>query len=144
MEQRDSLIESYRTQQEKYNYYIIAIALACIAFSVNLTIKHHLRTQDIPFGMANLSWLISAFCGLRAISYQLSGIYTNIALLDVASGKHELSGTHPEKIKIGMKTLKQVIEGQSNNMTRLGKMQIYSLYSGVSFFVIWRVLEMLY
>jgi hypothetical protein len=142
MNQRDSLIETYRSQQEKYNYYIIAIAVACIGFSVNLTLKHKLVWLDVTLGVAIISWLTSVYCGLRVILFHLSAIYANIALIDVQKGVHEISGNHPEKIQIGIDTLKKVIEDQSNNVSKLGKIQRYCLYSGIIMFIIWRVIDM--
>jgi hypothetical protein len=53
------------------------------------------------------------------------------------------SSRHLDLIKIGVDTITSILNDNSVTLTKLGKVQIISLYSGIVFFIFWRILEML-
>lgn len=142
MSDRAALVEFYRSQQEKYNYYVIALAVACIGFSVSLTMDKKLSLHLIPLGISMLCWMISVYSGLRFMSWVLSSAYANVGLIDVTEGRSELAGTHPEKIRIGIEVITRILENNSVKTTRLSNLRDWSFYVGVLSFIVWRFIEM--
>src|SRR5690606_18949994 len=99
MEEQKELRIQFRQQQEKYVYYVIALSVSSIAFSVYQTTGRHLEWSHIPLGVAVLSWGLSVFCGLRFLAYVISTLYSNIYYNDILRGHHPDIGDHPQKIK---------------------------------------------
>ena len=54
MELQADLIKTFREQQQKYAYYIIALCVAGIGFGVQKTIGMPLRQTQIPLGVSIL------------------------------------------------------------------------------------------
>ena len=57
--------KEFREKQEKYVYYLIALSVSAIGFSVYKTENQSLAYSQIPLALAVLSWSISIFCGLK-------------------------------------------------------------------------------
>jgi hypothetical protein len=136
------LIKQFRDQQQKYAYYIIALCVAGIGFAIQKTIGLPLRQSQIPLGCAVLFWGLSIYCGLNFIGVQISALYSNSGLIEVQEGRHPLTGTHPEKIKIGIEAITKGIERMSKKTMRLAKWQNRLFYWGILFFLVWRIWEM--
>ena len=56
-----SIQQEFRDKQEKYVYYIIAISVSAIGFSVYKTENHQLNLSLIPLGFAVICWSTSIF-----------------------------------------------------------------------------------
>jgi len=77
----ENLIEIYRQLsqlQEKYTFYIVALCVSSIGFSVYCTMGKPIHWTHLPLGIAVLSWAISIFCGLKYIE-EISSIKTDIS-----------------------------------------------------------------
>lgn len=96
MEAQIDLQKQFREKQEKYVYYIIALCVAAIGFSVTKTSGDILRWSQLPLGIAVLCWGLSIYCGLKFIAYVLSNLFANNAYLDVLSGRHPQVGVNPD------------------------------------------------
>lgn len=74
MEEQKEIQKQFRQQQEKYTYYVIALCVAAIGFSVHKTIGLPLKWIQIPLGVAVLFWGISIYCGLNFIRYTMHAL----------------------------------------------------------------------
>lgn len=142
MELQADLIKTFREQQQKYAYYIIALCVAGIGFGVQKTIGMPLRQTQIPLGVSILCWGISIYCGLQFLGVQIAALYKNSEIINIAEGRSKIAGNHPEKIKIGIDTISKIIEGDSEVASGLAKWQNRLFYLGILCFVAWRIWEM--
>lgn len=131
-----------RESQNKHTYFLLAVVGAAIALVVNQTQSASLSWSQLPLAAAVIAWALSFFFGCRNRAYVSSGLYTNAALLEVNAGRHKLTGTHPEAIKIARDTLHEILEGQSSNANKFANLQFRFLVGGAVLYVVWHVLEM--
>jgi hypothetical protein len=142
MEEQLEIQRQYSRQLEKYIYYLIALCVTAIGFSVHITIGLPLSYSQIPLGIAVLSWALSVFCGLRQISLGLNILYLNNAFFDIIQGFSEISGSHPEKIEIGKKALTNFMSKDYRKASKFGKWQDRLFFLGMILFIIWHLVEM--
>lgn len=138
----DDVIKQLREQQQKYTYYIVALCVAGIGFAVQKSMNMPLSKTQIPLAAAVCSWGMSIFCGLKFLGIMMSALYSNSALIEVWEGKHPLSGSHPEKMKIGAETILKGIEKMSQKTKKFSIWQDRFFYFGIICFVGWRIWEM--
>lgn len=143
MDLREEYIKEFRQGQEKYIYYLLAIPIAAIGFSVNITMDRKLVVIDSILALAILFWLISVLYGLLTIKKLVSSIAANIDIIDIRSGIHPLIGTHTQKIQVGVEAMMEVFDRMSNESGNYMKIQRITLYIGAVLFIVWRVLDML-
>lgn len=143
IEKRDGLNSRFQAHSEKYTYYVIALAAASIAFSVNLTIDEKLQWVHLPLGISILLWLSSAYFGLRNLQWTGSHYYANIALLDIETGHYPPTQNNPHLNKIATDVILEQLEIKSNMSKLTGARQMKSFYAGVFLFIVWRILDML-
>ena len=136
------LYRLFNQKQEKYTYYIIALSVTCIGYSVHMTNGKSLVFWQWPLGIAILSWGLSVYLGLKYIRTGLSVIHDNIDLIDMNEGRHPATGQHPQMIAAGRKTLLDIINEKSNQSSSLHTWQNRCFYLGMIFFIIWRIVEM--
>ncbi len=142
MDIQADLIKQFRDQQQKYAYYIIALCVAGIGFAVQKTIGLPLKQTQILLGCSVLFWGISIYCGLQFLGVQIAALYKNIELINIREGRSQISGSNFESIKIGIKTITKIIEGDGNKTMRLAKWQNRLFYLGIICFIGWRIWEM--
>lgn len=141
-DERKDLFKLHRDKQEKYIYYLIALAVAAVGFSLSKTFDQPLKYSQLPLGLAVLCWALSIHNGLKFLQFDLATLYANLALFDIVEGRHELSGNHPEKIKIGIESVQSAMHDNANSGQNHSFWQIRFLYVGIILFLIWRFLEM--
>lgn len=131
----DNRLESLRQQshavQEKYTYYIMAITVGCVAFSVNLTKDNSLSPELIPLAIAVLFWGISFYYGITSI--QNKEVHIALSLEDWKLYSKGLFTPQSIIDDLDMRTLKG---------RKYRKYQNLSLFVGIIFFLIWHVLHM--
>ena len=69
-------------------------------------------------------------------------LYTNIAMLDMQEGTNPLTGTHIQKIKLGVETLSKFLNDESDKSSKASSRQITLFYLGIAAFLAWHVYEM--
>ena len=144
MDIKEKLISDFRSQQQKYVYYVIALSVTSIGFSIFQTMKEPLKITQIPLGIAILSWGLSVFCGLLFIRYIISTLYTNVEYLDVVEGIHPDVKKNPQNKDYIIEGMKQAIHSNSKKTVQLSNYQNYLFYFGVIMFIVWRIIEMYY
>lgn len=142
MDEQKELRESFRQQQEKYVYYVIALCVASIGFSIYVTIGQPLKLSQIPLGIAILGWGLSIYCGLRFLSYVISTLFSNHAYFEIIKGRYPGVDTDPEKIKASASGVKTAIDNNTMVAEKLAFWQERLFYLGAVSFIIWHVTEM--
>jgi hypothetical protein len=128
----------FRQQQEKFVYYIIALSVSAIAFSIYRTNGEHLKFTQIPLALAVLSWGISIYCGISFLKYSISILYNNNTYYEIKFDQTE----NPELKNIKLEAMKEGILESVETSSRYFKWQGRLFYSGMILFIVWHITEM--
>ena len=142
MQEQIELFKVHRQQQEKLVYYIVALCVTSIGFSIYQTTGHSLKWIQVPLALAVLSWGLSIYCGLRFLKYALSILYANNALFNICQGIEPGVGNHPHQIKAASSGVEEAIKQSAETSNKLFKWQERLFYSGIVLFLFWHLLEM--
>ncbi len=142
MSSRLELYKQFGQKQENYTYYIIAMAIAALGFSVHQTNGKAFEKNQILLGLAMLSWSVSVYLGLLFLRLLISTIYANIGLLDMTEGRSDIAGTNPQKIAIGREAIMKIIKSNSTKTMNLHKWQNNLFYLGMCLYIIWHLYGM--
>jgi len=137
MENKEKLIDLHRNQQEKYMYYIIALAVACLAFAVHTSIGLKLDNKMIPLGISIILWLVSVYSGL--VFLKSLGTTTS-RMIDLIESVEERNNNKIEEYTT-MQFIRKV--NRSDKKSDIyASIQAGTLYSGTISFIVWRILVM--
>lgn len=135
----EPIIESYRSHyqlQEKYVFYIIALCVSAIGFSVYCTTGKPMKYSQIPLLISVICWGASIFFGLNFLKKLISTKSANFELL-------ESKYFHKETYEIILKdAINQIIDDLTAKCLKLFSLQEYLFYAGIVSFIIWHILEM--
>ena len=137
-----SIIKEHKERQEKFVYYLIALAVSCIGFAVYNTLDAKLQLIQIPLGLSVLSWGLSVFFGIKFLKIVLSLLYENSLYFDIQNGKDSEIGSDPTNITHALLIIKPLLEKKAQGISIFFDWQIRLFYAGIFFFIIWRILEM--
>lgn len=141
-EEKKELRTQHRSLQEKYTYYVIALCVSAVGFSIHQTKGLPLEISQIPLGFSIIFWSISVYCGIKFLRYQISLIYTNFSMLEIQSGNDPITGKDQNKIDYGLKLVDKIFYKDSNTASLLSKFQYYFFLIGYVFYIVWHVYEM--
>lgn len=138
------ILEVYRQlsqSQEKYTFYVTALCVSAIGFSVYCTMGKPLSNIHYPLGAAIISWALSIFCGLKYVEKTMNAKFFNLEKL-----QHSLKiGTmSSEEYQNRQLYFQEMIKTNTTKSRQFSVVQEYTFYSGVVFFIIWHILEMYY
>jgi hypothetical protein len=136
------LYNQFRTAQDKYVYFLLAVAASAIAFSTQITKELVFSYTLIPLGLAVLAWALSFFSGCRTIQYVNSNTFANFELLKVEAGTHQEYCSNPRLMQAAREGIR---EGMTFNQKKSGSYGVWQfrliVIGGISF-VFWHLLEM--
>lgn len=135
MSTRETIINRFGQQQEKYVYYLIALSVTAIGFSIINTNDQQLTYSQIPLAFAILFWGYSIYSGLNFLQYIIGSLSVNKSYLDI------LNSDDPKKDEKA-KNILEGLEKVSQKTKKLIKFQNYFFYSGILSYLIWHIIEM--
>ena len=136
------LHDQLRKAQDKYVYFLLAVAASAIAFSVQITKDSTFEYSLIPLGIAVMFWGTSFFCGCRNIQYVNNIIYSNAEFLKIKSGIHPEVGPNPGYISAASQGIMEAIKSNQDSASSFGKWQFRFIVLGGLSFVCWHLTEM--
>lgn len=142
MEEQREIRNQFRQQQEKFVYYLIALSVSAIGFSVYKTTGQQLKWIQLPLGISILSWGFSIFCGLRFLKYLISTLYANNDYFVIIQGKNPEIGNHQQKIEAATSGIKEAMNSNSTKANSYFKWQERLFYLGIILFLVWHIIEM--
>lgn len=142
MEEQKEILNQFRQQQEKFVYYLIALSVTSIGFSIYKTTGQPLKLIQLPLGMSILCWGLSIYCGLRFLKYVISTLFANNAYFDLIQGKDPEIGNHRQKIQAATTGIKEAMKSNSKRASTLFKWQELFFYIGIILFLVWHIIEM--
>jgi len=134
--------KQYRSAEDKYVYFLLAVAGAGIALAVNRTAGSSISLSQLPLAAAVLSWALSFFFGCRHILYVNTILFDNYELLQIESGTYRGVEGAPPIRGIASAAIREVIEEKSKKAVRHARRQFTFLVAGAFMYVAWHVVEM--
>lgn len=131
-----------RTAQDKYTYFLLAAAGACVALTVNRTQGCHLAWSMIPLGIAALCWGISFFCGCQDLRYTNSILYANYELIQVQNGTYPGIGSNVSAQNAASEGLRRAITDNGDRVSRYAVWQFKLLIVGGIAYMVWHICTM--
>lgn len=134
--------KQYRTVQDKYTYFLLAVAASCVALCVQRTTGMTLQWSMVLIVIAVICWVVSFWGGCRYMVLAGHAIYLNLQLIIAEKGMHPLTGTDPESIAIAKTETKRILEKGDSSMVRWRRAQFLFLLMGAVFFIAWHITDM--
>ncbi|MBO6518019.1 MAG: hypothetical protein JJ975_15880 [Bacteroidia bacterium] len=144
MRKKIELYKAYTQGQEKLTYYLIALAVAAIGFSVTRSAELMLSIEQISLGIGVQFWAVSIFCGIRSIQYRLSHQQANLDLLRVEDGTHPEIVENPHHQGPAGEGILDAMEEQAVNGNLCSAWQLRLFYLGILAYLVWHVIQMYY
>lgn len=141
----DRQLELYRQHhaaQDKYTYFLLAVAGTAIGFAANETHGAKMNLSQIPLACAVLSWGLSFFFGCKHLSYARTTLYENAELIKIEAGEHPMVGPVPQLIKLTADIVRESMEKVAKRAGLFDRLQFRALVIGVIFYLGWHVFEM--
>lgn len=142
MDEQKELRDAFRQQQERYVYYLIALSVAGIGYSMYNTNNQAFSMTQLPLGIAVLLWGISAYFGLKFLKYTTSNLYTNSTYFDIVKGIHPLVGNHPDDIGKAKMELSKIMKSNAHSASKYFIRHERFFYAAISIFVVGHIYGM--
>lgn len=139
MSPQNEIQNQYRAQQEKYLYYIIALSVAAIGFSIHITLGQKLMYSHILLGLSIICWAASCHFGINSILYAINHLGQNDLLFSASQG---VFGSDPSTKMKARDIITARMDDLASKIHESGKWQLRLFYFGGIIFIIWHVLEM--
>lgn len=136
-----NLQNTFRTQKEKYIYYIIALSVTCIGFSIYQTKDSQLTTPIWVLFSAIICWGTSVIGGFGLLNVSIDQIFGNINYLELMMNP-PIASSGIDVIKMIEDTNKKAINSFNKKGMIYYRLQIYGFYLGVLLFICWHIWEM--
>lgn len=142
MSDKEGIKKEYSTQTAKLVYYIIALCITAIGFSVSRTVEKPLCHSHIPLGIAVVFWGISVFVGFAFIKSRLRILYGNFIYLEILEGNiEEFNKTQSHQEYAAELALKDINKNSKKYEKHIFLQEIL-FYLGIISFIIWHIIEM--
>ena len=142
MSDKVEIKKEHRSQTSKFVYYIIALCVAAIGFSIVQTSGQSLDYSHIPLGIALLLWSISIYIGFAFVKSRLNLLYANNLYLDILEGNvDDFNKSRAHQEYAAELTMKDISTTNKKYEKHLYIQEIL-FYFGVISFVVWHIVEM--
>ena len=142
MADKEEIKREHRSQTTKFVYYLIALCVAAIGFSITQTSGEGLSHTHIPLGIALLFWCLSIYFGFSFVKSRISLLYNNNLYLDILEGNIDdfnQSKAHQEyAAQLAMNDIERINKKYEKHLF----IQELSFYFGVISFIVWHIIEM--
>jgi len=136
------LVRHLNDQQSRFVYFLMAIAGACVAFSINQTKNMSPDWSMIVLALAIIAWSGSVFCGIKNREHTMSSIIINVERMKIQGIAVANSKQPTTKDILASNGLSELMEKFSKTASTYWDWQLYLLISGVALYVAWHVIEM--
>lgn len=140
-ELRSQVFNRLNSVQEKYDYWLMAVAASAIALAVHDTKNHCISASLLPLGGAVASCGSSFFAGCRRQNWILALLHLNHDRLCVEGGIHPIAGSDPNKIVVCLDELDRLVVDKNDRAQLWAIWQFRFLVVGTLFYLVWHVLE---
>lgn len=142
VESQIELAKQIRTGQQRYDYWLMAVAASAIALSIHDTKNSIFTLVLTPLAAAVSAWSFSFYAGCRRQLWIHAVLHSNAVQLKLADGDDPIARNDVGMIKVGIETIGEIIEDQSNKAAKWANYQFRALILGSVFYIAWHLLAM--
>lgn len=132
----------HREEQHKYAYFLLAISVAAIGFTIQITTGKIISWPMIFLGASILLWGLSFFFGCRNRLWSTMTLYASIGLIQLQEGIHPEQPDDPQELTLAIQTVNDAEKSNSDKAGFYGRWQLRLLILGGISFFIWHVIEL--
>lgn len=136
------LHKQHREGQQKYTYFLLAVAASAVAFCVQKTTGTKLTWSMLPLGLAVLSWGGSFYCGCKHVLWVQTSIFANYSLLQLQHGVHPEQPDHPQVLQAAMDGVRSAVKTNIEGAVFHGNWQFRLLIIGAVLYLVWHIAGM--
>ncbi len=136
MDAESEVYKQQREVQNKYTYFLLAVAASTIALSLKRTTGLKITCSMIPLALAVLSWGVSFFCGIHYLKCVDVALGVNLQLITRRRGQ---GGQKTKTIQEG----EGILKDYSDKGKSFSKWQFRLLVIGALFFISWHIIGMI-
>ena len=140
---RLELQKQHQTSQDKYTYFLLAAAGACIAFAMERALGVPITWPLLFLAIAVICWALSFYCGCKCANTVQALLRANSNLLSLYAGTHENQPQQPELMAAAIRGVRSAMEQNMKRATQLNDWQFRFFVIGGISFVFWRVMEII-
>lgn len=137
------LYKQSRTIQDKFTYFLLAVAASAIAFSIQKISDRIITESLMLLGVALLFWGISFYFGCLNIKYVSSTIYANYGLIQTKNGKNKEIPNNQQYIAAAAEGIESAMQSNAQKAGKYSNWQFKMLIWGAIAYITWQVIEML-
>lgn len=131
-----------KNSTEKFSYYIIALCVSCIGFTVYQTKEEIINVTTSFVLIAVIFWFHSIYSGLSYIKHQQHGLFLSFTSYENYRNVFIYSKNNVSRKKEISDNIEKELTRISNASIKAYKYQLNSFFIGVIFFFIWHVYQM--
>jgi hypothetical protein len=135
--------KQHRMGQDKYTYFLLAVAAAGIAFSIEKTTGQKLNWAMLPLAAAVILWALSFYFGCKNLYWVQTSIGANYSLLQLQKGVHSNQPDDPQKLEAAKRGVSSALDSNMNNAAFYNRWQFRLLVSGAICFITWHIVKMI-
>lgn len=135
--------KQHRESQSKFIYYIIALSVASIGFSINITIGQTLNVFHLFLGLAILFWVFSVFCGFQFLKIYLDILAINNEYFNIVRGISDEKKPTEFIKEEAKKITTELANNKNKKASRNSDLQQYFFFFGIIMFLIWHIIQMM-
>ena len=134
--------ESHENGQDKYTYFLLAVAGTAIGFALQKTEGLLLSWWLLPVAFSIIFWSLSFYFGCENINWVQISKVANYNLLRLKNGSHPEQPSNQESLDYAVSEVKSALSGNMGKAQLYYKWQFSFLVLGAIFFIGWRIVEM--
>jgi hypothetical protein len=135
------LHKQHQSGQQKYTYFLLTAAGACIGFATD-------KAQGVPLYLglvflteAVLFWGLSFYFGCKCATSVQILLQSNHNLIALENGVHPQQPQHPEMLEAALKGVKSASDEIMQKSLNYNNWQFWFFVAGGIAFVLWRITE---
>lgn len=137
----NELTDQHRDKSEKYVYYKVALGVACIGYSIQISFGDLKHWIDVFLVLSIFAWAASVALGLYYIRLIISLLHNNVEYLRAHSNLYGFKSISEEMKKQMIPKIEQGMSAKSKKAGRCFIWQEYLLYTGMLVFIVWFLLK---
>jgi hypothetical protein len=144
-ETKTELYRQIRTHEDKYTYFLLAVAGSAIAFSIQQVHDRPFSFGLIPLAISILIWGISFYFGCRNLQFVSINLVNEFELYRIFKGEfdnfvdfpeYQKLSNHPDFIEAASKGLKNAMVEINSKIFKYSQRQFYLLISGAICYIL--------
>ena len=138
----DDIAKFRNDGMSQYTYFLIAVAGASIGYCLTKLDNQHLSWWLAPGLLALSMWVTSFYCGIQMSEGGLDAFHSNYTLALLRENKHPNQPKTETELAIAKRVTKEAMNEKVRRAAAYAIWQRWTLYLGVGFFIVWRVIEL--